>query len=121
VGDALTEQIIGAAIEVHRHLGPGFLESVYEAALCHELALRGIGFERQVEVEVVYKDHKIAGQRLDVLVEHEVVVELKAAGHLPDVARAQVLSYLKGTHLKRALLINFGEKRLVEGITRLSL
>ena len=119
--DALTGKIIGAAIEVHRLLGPGLLESIYEEALCHELTLRGIEFERQVEVDVIYKGHVIKGQRLDVLVEREVIVELKAVSRLPDVAKAQTLSYLKATSLKRALLINFGDKRLVDGITRLSL
>ena len=119
--DQLTEQIIGAAIEVHRILGPGLLESIYEEALCHELSLRKIVFERQIEVDVVYKDYVIKGQRLDVLVEREVIVELKAVSRLPEVAKAQTLSYLKATRLKRALLINFSEKRLVDGITRLSL
>ena len=119
--DQLTEKIIGAAIEVHRLLGPGLLESIYEEAICHELTLRGIEFERQVEVDVIYKDYVIKGQRLDILVEREVVVELKSVSRLPEVAKAQTLSYLKATRLKRALLINFGEKRLVDGITRLSL
>lgn len=119
--DQLTEKIIGAAIEVHQLLGPGLLESIYEEAICHELTLRGIEFERQVEVDVIYKDYVIKGQRLDILVEREVVVELKSVSRLPEVAKAQTLSYLKATRLKRALLINFGEKRLVDGITRLSL
>ncbi len=121
VGDPLTEQIIGAAIEVHRLLGPGLLESIYEEALCHELTLRGIEFEHQVEVNVMYKGHVIKGQRIDVLVEQEVIIELKSVSRLPEVAKAQTLSYLKATRLKRALLINFGENRLVDGITRLSL
>ncbi|MCH8204290.1 MAG: GxxExxY protein [Candidatus Hydrogenedentes bacterium] len=121
MGDQLTERIIGAAIEVHRLLGPGLLESIYEEALCHELTLRGIEFERQVEVEVIYKGHVIKGQRIDVLVEQEVIIELKSVRSLPEVAKAQTLSYLKATLLKRALLINFGEKRLVDGIKRLSL
>ena len=121
MADQLTEKIIGAAIEVHRLLGPGLLESIYEEALCHELTLRGIGFERQVDVDVLYKDRVIKGQRLDILVEGEVIVELKAVSRLPDVAKAQTLSYLKATGLKRALLVNFGEHRLVDGITRLSL
>lgn len=119
--DGLTERIIGACIEVHRILGPGLLESIYEEALCHELALRGICFERQVAVDVVYKDHVINGQRLDLLVDGEVVVEIKSLQKLPDVAMAQVLSYLKATGLKRALLVNFGEKRLIDGIKRISL
>ncbi|ELP32732.1 GxxExxY protein [Rhodopirellula baltica] len=97
--DELTEKIIGAAIEVHRLLGPGLLESIYEEALCHELQLRGISCERQKQIDVVYKGHVIKGQKLDILVESEVVVELKAVAKLPDVATAQTLSYLKSTRL----------------------
>lgn len=121
MSDSLTEKIIGAAIEVHRILGPGLLESIYEEALVHDLTLRDIECERQVEVDVVYKDQVIKGQRVDILVKGEVVVELKAVSKLPEVAKAQTLSYLKATQLKRALLINFGEKRLVDGVTRISL
>jgi len=119
--DPLTERIIGTAIEVHRTLGPGLLESIYEEALCIEFEFRDIPFQRQVEVDVHYKGHVIKGQRLDVLVAGEVVVELKAVTALPDVATAQVLSYLKATGLKRALLINFGVPTLVKGIKRISL
>ena len=119
--DKLTEEIIGAAIEVHRILGPGLLESIYEEALCHELSLRGINYDRQIEVDVIYKGHVIKGQKLDLLVEKEVVVELKSVRHLPEISTAQTLSYLKATGLKRALLINFGETRLVDGLKRLSL
>lgn len=119
--EELTGQIIGAAIEVHRILGPGLLESIHEEALCHELTLRGIHFERQKEVDVIYKGCVIRGQRLDLLVENEVVVELKSVRKLPEVAMAQVLSYLKATGLKRALLINFGEAKLVDGVKRISL
>ncbi|MCG3161993.1 MAG: hypothetical protein JMDDDDMK_03221 [Acidobacteria bacterium] len=121
MGDELTEKIIGAAIEVHRVLGPGLLESVYEEALCVELRLRGISFQRQVEVDVNYKGHIIKGQRIDLLVGGEVIIELKAVTHLPEVAVAQALSYLKATGLKRALLINFGERKLVNGVKRISL
>ena len=121
MADGLTERIIGAAIEVHKVLGPGLLESIYEEALCHELWLRGIPFRRQVEIVVRYKDQAIAGQRLDLLVADEVIVELKSQRNLPEVAAAQVLSYLKAAGLKRGLLINFGEQKLVEGIKRFSL
>ena len=121
MNDQLTENIIGAAIEVHRILGPGLLESIYEEALCYELQLRGIACERQKEVDVIYKERTIKGQKLDILVEEEVVVELKAISKLPAVAMAQALSYLKATGLKRALLINFGESRLVDGVKRISL
>ena len=108
MSDDLTEKIIGAAIEVHRLLGPGLLESIYEEALYHELQLRQLRTVRQVEVDVRYKGIVIQGQRLDMLVEEQVVV-------------AQTLSYLKATGLKRALLLNFGEARLFDGIKRISL
>lgn len=121
MADEITDAIIGAAIEVHRVLGPGLLESVYEAALCHEFGLRGIPHQRQIAVDVVYKSLKIEGQRLDLLVQDEVVVELKSLSKLPEVAKAQLLSYLKAAGLKRGLLINFGELRLVDGIKRISL
>ena len=121
MSDLLTEKIIGAAIEVHRVLGPGLMEAIYEEALCIELEQRCIHYQRQVEKDAIYKGHAIKGQRLDLLVENEVVVELKSVAKLPEVATAQVLSYLKATGLKRALLINFGNPRLVDGVVRLSL
>ena len=119
--DILTQKIIGAAIEVNRTLGPGLLESIYEEALCHEFDLRGIGYTRQVEIDVIYKGKIIKGQRIDVLIEDEVIVEIKSLSKLPEVSMAQVLSYLKATGLKRALIINFGAKMLREGIKRISL
>jgi GxxExxY protein len=121
MSDALTERIIGAAIEVHRALGSGLLEAIYEEALCVEFQLRHLKYQRQVELDVEYKGHIIKGQRLDLLVEGEVIVELKSISNLPQVATAQVLSYLRATGLKRALLINFGVPRLVDGIKRISL
>ncbi len=120
MADKLTEMIIGAAIEVHKILGPGLLESIYEEALCHELELRGLTVERQKEIDVIYKNKIIKGQRLDILVNNEVIVELKSVSALPEVAMAQTLSYLKASGLKRALLINFGEKKLIDGIKRIS-
>lgn len=114
----ITENIIG---EVHKKLGPGLLESIYEEALCYEFSLRNIKFKRQVEVDVIYKNHVIKGQKLDILVEDEIIVELKSLQKLPDIVMAQVLSYLKATGLRTALIINFGAKRLVDGIKRLSL
>lgn len=124
MGDPLTEKIIGAAIEVHRILGPGLLESVYEQALCHEFDLRGIRYTRQKAVRMVYKDKVIKDQRIDLVVEDdgdEVVVDLKSVSRLPDISTAQVLSYLKSTSLKRGLIINFGQERLVDGVRRLSM
>lgn len=121
MNDQLTEHVIGAAIEVHRLLGPGLLESIYEEALCVELQLRGIAFERQVNIDVLYKGHIIKGQRLDLLVEGQVVVELKSQAKSPETAIAQVLSYLKATGMRRGLLINFGLPRLCDGLKRISL
>ena len=118
--DLLTQLIIGAAIEVHKCLGPGLIESIYEEALCYEFELRGIRFQRQVGIDVVYKGKVIKGQRIDILVEREVIIELKSLSRLPEVVMAQLLSYLKATGLKRGLVINFGEKRLVDGIKRIS-
>ena len=121
MNDLLTEKVIGAAIEVHRNLGPGLLESIYEAALCYEFDLRGIHYSRQVEIDVIYKDKVIKVQRLDILVEEEVIVEIKSVSKFHDVFTAQTLSYLKATKLRRALLINFGSKMLRDGIKRISL
>ncbi len=119
--DELTERIIGAAIEVHRTLGPGLLESIYEEALGVEFALRSIPFQRQVLLDVIYKGHIIKGQRLDMLVDGQVIVEAKSLSRMPEAALAQILSYLRATGLKRGLLLNFGVGRLVDGIKRVSL
>jgi len=119
--DTLTRDIIGAAIEVHNQLGPGFLGSIYEQALCHEFVLRNIPYQQQVEIGIIYKDIKLRRQRLDLLVKDEVIVEIKSLRHLPEVAFSQTLPYLKATGLKRALLINFGERHLKNGIQRISL
>lgn len=121
MNDALTQKIIGAAIEVHRNLGPGLLESIYEGALAVEFELRGIGYERQVEIDVFYKGRVIKGQRIDLLIEKQIVIEIKSLSKLPDITTAQILSYLKATRLKRGLIINFGGKTLVEGVKRVSL
>jgi GxxExxY protein len=119
--DSVTEKIISSAVEVHRYLGPGLLESIYEEALGYELLLRGIPFERQKAVEVFYKDKVIKGQRIDLVVQGEVIVEIKSVRRLEDIFAAQVLSYLKSTRIKRGLLINFGQTRLVDGVKRISL
>ncbi|MFA5554483.1 MAG: GxxExxY protein [Phycisphaerae bacterium] len=121
MSDDLTEQIIGAAIEVHRELGPGLLESIYEEALCYEFELQGIKCKRQVPADIAYKGKVIKGQKIDLLVEDEVVVEIKSLSKMPEVALAQTLSYLKATNLRRGLVVNFGEKRLVDGIKRVVL
>src|SRR5512147_1810783 len=116
MSDPLPEKIIGAAIEVHRILGPGLLESIYEEALCVEMEIRGIPFQRQVEVLILFKGRLIKGQRIDLIVSDEIIVELKAMASVHPIAMAQVLSYLKATGFKRALLINFGASRLIDGI-----
>ena len=121
MADEFTEKVIGAAIEVHRVLGSGLLETIYEEALCHEFELQNIPFQRQLEVDVVYKGKIIQGQRLDIVVFEEIVVEIKSARELHEAATAQLLSYLKATGLKRGLIINFGARRLIDGIKRVSL
>jgi GxxExxY protein len=116
--DELAHAVIGAAIELHRHLGPGFLESVYEEALCEELAVRGISFERQNEINVTYKGHQSGRQRVDLLVGQSLTVELKTVEELAEIHKAQVISYLKATGLSLGLLINFNVPVLKNGIQR---
>jgi GxxExxY protein len=116
--EELAHTIIGAAIEVHRVLGPGFLESIYERALCHELALRGVAFEQQKKLIVRYKDLDIPGQRLDLLVGGRVITDLKTVETLAPIHQAQLLSYLKTTGLRLGLLINFKVLVLKDGIKR---
>ncbi len=103
----ITNQIIAAAIRVHRELGPGFLESIYEEALAVEFALSGIQFIRQHPVPLFYRDHQIGEHRLDFLVEGKIVVELKAISELEDIHFAIGRSYLKATNLQHGLLFNF--------------
>lgn len=111
-------EVIGAAIEVHRTLGPGFLESAYETALSHELALRGVPHVRQCVVEVGYKGQVVGTERLDFLVDGCLIVELKAIDQLAPIHTAQVVSYLRATDLKLDLLINFNVSKLTSGIKR---
>jgi len=118
-GNEITEQIIGAAIDVHRALGPGLLESAYEECLCHDLRLRGISFERQRPLPVEYKGIKLeCGYRLDLLVEKVVVVEIKAVSAIEPVHEAQLLTYLRIGGWKIGLLINFNVPVLKNGIRR---
>src|SRR5579871_3783012 len=106
--EELTEGVIGAAIEVHRGLGPGLLESAYEECLCHELHLRGISFERQVPLPVEYKGIKLdCGYRMDVVVENAVVLELKCVERVLPVHQAQLMTYLKITQKPVGFVINF--------------
>jgi len=108
----LTERIIGAAVRVHRELGPGFLESIYEEALAHELRLLGLQFERQKPLPIFYRGHPVGEHRLDLLVEAAVIVELKAVSTLENIHFAVVRSYLKALGLADALLLNFAGTRL---------
>jgi len=109
----LTQKIIGAAMEVHRELGTGFLEYVYEVALCYELNLKEISFERQKELDFYYKDLLIPRKyKPDLIVENKVIVEIKATSGLTEVEEAQLLNYLKVTKMRVGLLLNFGKKKL---------
>jgi len=118
--DTLSHIIIGAAIEVHKALGPGLLESAYETCLCHELKLRSIAYARQLELPVTYKGVTMdCGYRLDIIVEQLVIVELKAVSALEPIHDAQLLTYLRLRQLWLGLLINFNVPVLKHGIKRL--
>jgi GxxExxY protein len=118
----LSREIIGAAIEVHKQLGPGLLESAYETALAHEFSLRGIVFERQKPLPVIYKDVKLDCEyRLDFLVNELVIVELKAVDKLMPIHEAQVITYLKLANCKLGLLLNFNVRLMKHGIKRVVL
>ena len=118
--DTLTEKIIGAAIQVHRELGPGLLESTYEICLCHELNAIGLQLERQKPVPIFYRGIKLdAGYRLDLVVEGQVIVEIKAVSQLLPIHEGQLLSYLKQVGGGRGLLINFNVRLLKQGLRRL--
>jgi GxxExxY protein len=119
VAEKLTESIIGAAIEVHRCLGPGLLESVYEECLCHEPKLRGHAFRRQAELPLVYKDVTLdGGFRLDLVVEEQALLELKSVEALLPIHEAQLITYLRLSRLKVGLLINSNVPVLKDGIVR---
>lgn len=114
----LTERIIGCAIEVHRHLGPGLLEGTYEAALCVEMEERGLKYGRQARFPAVYKGRTVGEYRIDLIVEDAVVVEVKSVDRFDPVFEAQVLTYLRITGKKVGLLINFNSRLLRNGIKR---
>ncbi len=117
--NSITGEIIGAAIEVHRHLGPGLLESVYRDCLWHELGLRGLAAEKEVAFPVRYKEKEISsGYRVDLLVQRSVIVELKAVETLLPIFTSQLLSYLRMSGLKLGLLINFNVAQLKDGVRR---
>ncbi|HYE85319.1 MAG TPA: GxxExxY protein [Vicinamibacterales bacterium] len=119
--DPLTERIIGSAIEVHRRLGPGLLESAYEVALCIQLARDGLKFERQRVVPLFYEGIRVGEYRPDVIVDEQVVVEIKSVLNFEPVFVAQMLTYLRITGLKRGLILNFNKPVLTAGIKRVSL
>jgi GxxExxY protein len=116
--DRLAQPVIGAAIEVHRHLGPGFLETVYEHAMMIELTSKRISVQRQVSIEIAYKGHSLPSAQVDLLVENELVVELKAVDRIAPIHAAQVLSYLKAGSFQLGLLINFNVPLLKQGLRR---
>ncbi len=117
--DPLSQKVIGAAIEVHRALGPGLLESAYEVCLCLELTNVGVTFKRQVEMPVSYKGKRIdCGYRADLIIEGTLLVELKSVDRLLPIHQAQLLTYLKLSGIRTGLLINFNSKVLKDGIKR---
>jgi len=120
--DGLSRRVIGAAIEVHRAMGPGLLESIYEQCLVHELGLRGISVQQQLPVQVRFKDLEFEhGLRLDLLVERCLLIELKSVQEILPVHKAQLMSYMKLVNAPVGLVINLHEERLVEGVSRLIL
>jgi GxxExxY protein len=119
--NAISERLIGAAIAVHRELGPGFLESIYAQALRLELNARRMTFQCEVPVAVMYRGVAIPGQRVDFIVEDRVIAEVKAVAAIEPIHVAQVLSYLKTTRLRLGLLVNFHERLLANGIRRVAL
>ncbi len=116
----ITSEIIGAAIEVHKVLGPGLLESAYEECLCHELGIRGVAFKRQVPLPMEYKGIKLdCGYRLDLVVEDRVIVELKSVNKIDPIHKAQLLTYLRLKRARLGLIINFNVAVLKDGVRRI--
>ena len=116
----LSNRVIGAAIEVHKGLGPGLLESAYEECLCHELNLREISYDRQLSLPVLYKEKQLdCGYRIDVLVEKSIILELKAVDKIEAIHKAQLLTYLKLSDIHLGLLLNFNVPIMKDGIVRI--
>ena len=116
----LSSKIIGAAIEVHKTLGPGLLESAYEECLCHELSIQGLLFEKQKPLSVDYKGKKLdCGYRMDIVVEKEVIIELKSCEKIEPIHKAQLLTYLKLSGLNLGLILNFNVPLMRDGIVRI--
>lgn len=116
--DPLTDKIIGCAIEVHKRLGPGLLESVYESALCIELEHSDLKFERQFPLPLTYREQSIGDLRIDIVVEKSVILELKSVERIDPLFEAQLLTYLRLSGIKTGLLINFNSRLLHQGIKR---
>ncbi len=120
IENELSKKVIGAAIEVHRELGPGLLESSYEACLLYELKAMGLNVSSQVYLPVIYKNVEVkAGYRIDILVENKLIVEVKAVDMLAGIHTAQLLTYLRLKDIKLGLLINFNNVRLIDGLKRI--
>jgi len=116
----LSSKIIGAAIEVHKTLGPGLLESAYEQCLCHELSIQGLLFEKQKPLSIDYKGQKLdCGYRLDIVVEKAVIIELKSCEKIEPIHKAQLLTYLKLSGLNLGLILNFNVSLMRDGIVRI--
>jgi len=119
IENTITEKIIGCAIEVHKHLGPGLLESAYEECLYYELKNDGLEVKRQVALPLVYKEIKLdAGYRIDLLVDNKVIVEIKSVDAIAEIHKAQLMTYMKLANIKVGLLINFNVTLLKDGIVR---
>jgi len=115
----LGERVIGLSIDVHRHLGPGLLESAYEECLCFELKQAGLGYQRQVALPIVYKDVRLdCGYRMDIVVQNELIIEIKALDRILPVHEAQMLTYLRLSGLRAGLLMNFNNVVLKDGLKR---
>jgi GxxExxY protein len=115
----LSSKIISAAIEVHKELGPGLLESAYEECMCHEFQLKNLGFERQKALPVIYKDKRLdCGYRMDIVVERAIILELKTCEKIEPIHKAQLLTYLKLSGLRLGLILNFNVSLMRDGITR---
>ena len=119
MSDLLTGEIIGAAIEVHKTLGHGLLESIYEEALCHELELREIKLQREVKFDITYKEKVIKGEKINILVQDEVAVEIISRIKSPDAATSMVVSYLTAVGLQRGMVFDFASRRLIDGVKRI--
>ena len=116
----LSSKVIGAAIEVHKHLGPGLLESAYEECLCHELELRDTSYERQKALPLIYKGKKLdCGYRLDVVADNQLIVELKSVEKIEAIHKAQLLTYLKLSDIRLGLILNFNVTMMKDGIVRM--